>query len=368
MIRRALPPAIALALLTALAGCGSGGGDTAADPTGSTVPAASSTAAPAATTPATTAAPAAATTATTAAAPVDMPVLAGEPVDPAAADPCTILSLDEVSAAVGEPASEPVNYNEGSDQVAECNWYLAGSAASFGFQIELQLPVGSQTVNEGRPFAAGAGGEISDSAGYPFAITDINGWLVKLTGLSGPITEDQLVALGRLLEQRLLPRDASVGGDTTAGPTGDGSGDGTCSVEVTGALTDSYTSGQDIGEAYADAWVPDDQEAMADEMYPGPSGAPDFQVGCSGDNGQSVLISLFDIDVPLGSASVTVPDNQAGYFSNDGLVGNRGPAEVVLTKFDETGMTGSITFTGDGLGTGESTVTMTFDFTNDWAG
>jgi hypothetical protein len=367
MIRRALPPALALALLATLTGCGSGGGDdTAADPTGSTVPAAAPTAAPADTTPVTTAAPTDAATATTAAAPVDMPILAAEPVDPAAADPCTILSLDEVSAAVGEPASEPVNYNEGSDQVAECNWYLAGSAASFGFQIELQLPVGSQTVNEGRPFAAGAGGEISDSAGYPFAITDINGWLVKLTGLSGPISEDQLVALGRLLEQRLVARDASVGGGTPAGPSGNGAGDGTCSVEVTGALTDSYTSGQDIGEAYASAWVPDEEEAVADTYFPG--GAPDFQVGCSGDAGSSVLISLFDIDVPLGSASVTVPDNQAGYFSNDGLVGNRGPAEVVLTKFDETGMTGSITFTGDGLGTGESTVTMTFDFTNDWAG
>eukprot|EP01041_Mallomonas_annulata_P039677 gene39677-63411_t len=60
---------------------------------------------------------------------------------------------------------------------------------------------------------------------------------------------------------------------------------------------------------------------------------------------------LFDVEVPLGATSVTVPDNQAGYFSDEGLVGNRGPAEIVLTRFDETGMAGSITFTGDGLGT-----------------
>ena len=134
---------------------------------------------------------------------------------------------------------------------------------------------------------------------------------------------------------------------------------------MSGALNDSYSSGQDIGEAYAVAWIPAEEQAQADAVFGG--NAPDFQVGCSGDDGQSVLISILDADVPLGSTSVTVPDNTAGFFSNDGLVGNRGPAEIVLTKFDETGMTGSITFTGDGLGTGESTVTMTFDFTNSWA-
>lgn len=286
------------------------------------------------------------------------------PVDPAATDPCTILSLSEVSAATGDTASDPVDYNPGSDQVAECNWYLA-SGASLGFQIELQLPPGSQSVTDGRPFAVGTGGQITDGGGYPFAMTDINGWLVKLTGLSGDISEEQLVAVGRLLEQRLIPRDASSGGAAPAGPSGDGSGDGTCSVQVTGALNAEFSSGQDIGEAYASVWVPDEEEAMADEMFPG--GAPDFQVGCSSDGDESVLIMLFDVDVPLGATSVTVPDNQAGYFSDEGLVGNRGPAEIVLTRFDETGMAGSITFTGDGLGTGESTVTMTFDFTNDWA-
>ncbi len=285
------------------------------------------------------------------------------PVDPAATDPCSILSLSDVSAATGDTASDPVDYNPGSDQVAECNWYLA-SGASLGFQIELQLPPGSQSVTDSRPFGVGAGGQISDSAGYPFAMTDINGWLVKLTGLSGEISEEQLVAVGRLLEQRLIPRDASVGGATPAGPSGDGSGEGTCSVRVTGALNAEFTSSQDIGEAYASVWVPDDEEAMADSMFPG--GAPDFQVGCSSDGDESVLIMLFDVDVPLGATSVTVPDNQAGYFSDDGLVGNRGPAEIVLTRFDESGMAGSITYTGDGLGTGETTVTMTFDFTNDW--
>jgi hypothetical protein len=286
------------------------------------------------------------------------------PVDPASADPCSILSLDEVSAATGDTASDPVNYNQGSDQVAECNWYLA-SGASLGFQIELQLPPGSQSVNDGRPFSVGTGGRISDGAGYPFAMTDINGWLVKLSGLSGEISEEQLVAVGRLLEQRLISRDASTGGAMPAGPSGDGSGDGTCSVQVTGALNAEFTSGQDIGEAYASVWVPDEEEAMADSMFPG--GAPDFQLGCSSDGDQSVLITLFDVDVPLGATSVMVPDNQAGFFSDDGLVGNRGAAEIALTRFDETAIAGSITFTGDGLGTGESTVTMTFDFTNDWA-
>ncbi len=291
---------------------------------------------------------------------------AADPVDPASTDPCTILTLDEVSTATGDTASDPVDYNPGSDQVAECNWYLA-SGASLGFQIELQLEPGSQSVTDGRPFGVGVGGQISDSSGYPFAMTDINGWLVKLTGLSGEVSEEQLAAIGRLLEARLIPRDASTGGAAPTGPSGDGSGEGTCSVQVTGALEDEFTSGQDIGEAYAAVWVPDEEEAMADSMFPGPGGAPDFQVGCSGDAGQSVLIMLFDVDVPLGATSVIVPDNQAGYFSNDGLVGNRGDAEIVLTTFDETGMAGSITFTGDGLGTGESTVTMTFDFTNDWA-
>ena len=355
---RLAPPLIAAALL--LAACGgssesskaeSAAGTTSAEPPAATGAAADGAAAstdPA--TPATTAASSADAVAT--------------PVDPAATDPCSILSLSEVSAATGDTASDPVDYNAGSDQVAECNWYLA-SGASLGFQIELQLPPGSQSVTDGRPFAVGTGGQISDSAGYPFAMTDINGWLVKLTGLSGEISEEQLVAVGRLLEQRLVPRDASAAGAAPSGPSGDGSGDGTCSVQVTGALNAEFTSGQDVGEAYASVWVPDEEEAMADSMFPG--GAPDFQVGCSDAGNRSVLIMLFDVDVPLGATSVTVPDNQAGYFSDDGLVGNRGPAEIVLTRFDDAGMAGSITFTGDGLGTGEATVTMTFDFTNDWA-
>ncbi|MFN8024673.1 MAG: hypothetical protein U0Q03_24300 [Acidimicrobiales bacterium] len=290
-------------------------------------------------------------------------------VDPAASDPCSILSVEEVSAAVGDTASDPIDYHPGSTEVAECTWFL-DSGASLGFQIELVVVPGSQSVTNGRPFDVGSGGQISDGDGYPFAMTDINGWLVKLTGLSGVVTEEQLAAIGRLLETRLIDRDASSAAASPTGPTGptgDGSGEGTCSVQVTGAIQDSFTSGQNIGEALADVWVPDDQEAMADSMFPGPNGAPDFQVGCSSDTGASVLIMLYDVDVPLGATSVPVPDNQAGYFSDQGLVGNRGDAEIVLTRFDESGMTGSITFTGDGLGTGESTVTMTFDFTNDWA-
>lgn len=352
---RLAPPLLVAALV--IAACGGSSEPDDATPSSST----------AAETTATSATSATSTTPATSAAGTTAPpssAAAVSPVDPAATDPCSILSLSEVSAATGDTASDPVDYNPGSDQVAECNWYLA-SGASLGFQIELQLSPGSQSVTDGRPFAVGAGGQISDSAGYPFAMTDINGWLVKLTGLSGAISEGQLVAVGRLLEQRLIPRDASAGGATPTGPSGDGSGDGTCSVQVTGALNAEFTSGQDTGEAYASVWVPDEEEAMADSMFPG--GAPDFQVGCSDDGNRSVLIMLFDVDVPLGAASVTVPDNQAGYFSDDGLVGNRGPAEIVLTRFDDTGMAGSITFTGDGLGTGETTVTMTFDFTNDWA-
>lgn len=298
-----------------------------------------------------------------AAPPADPPVATGDPVDPTAVDACSILSLDDITAATGATASDPVAGE--LEIVASCTIVLGGTAGVL-IEVELELPPGSQTI-EGRPFAVGTGGLITDSPGYLFALTDVNGWLVKLSGLYGDITEAQLVAIGQLLEQRLLPRDAAGGGDDGGAPplpTGDGSGDGTCSVEVTGALTASFTSGQDIGEAYVSAWIPEAEQAQADEFFPG--GAPDFQIACSGDDGQSILISMFDVDVPLGSTSVTVPDNTAGYFADDGIVGNRGPAEIVLTTFDEERIAGSITFTGDGLGTGEATVTMTFDFTNSW--
>jgi hypothetical protein len=141
---------------------------------------------------------------------------------------------------------------------------------------------------------------------------------------------------------------------------------GSCSVEVTGGLSASFTSGQDIGEAYVAAWVPGADQAAVGSVLP--TGAPSFQLGCTSDDGQSVLLSLYDVDVPLGSASVALAASTVGYYSATGFFGNDSPAEIVLTTFDETRLVGSLTFAGSGPGVDTSTVTMTFDFANPYTG
>jgi hypothetical protein len=358
MTLRNLASFISCAVL--LAACG-GGSDEPASDAGVAISAPAGTTASSAG--ATTAAPAGTAAAGDAAgtnpAATTPPAEGGGQVDPRTADPCAILTLDEVSAALGATASDPINYYVGSTDIAECNFTLNGGEAVIAFQIDLVLPPGSQTVTNGTPLDIGNGGSFSDSS-YPFAIADINGWLVRLSGVSGPVTAEQLQALGNLLVVRITERT----GAGAPPPVPSGSGDGTCTVEVTGALSDSITGTQAIGAAYSSLWVPAEQQAQADAMFPG--GAPDFQVSCAGGskNG-SALISLVDVEVPFGAATVDVPANMAGYFSDEGIVGNAEPIQITLTKFDETGMAGSFTFTGDGLGTGVSTVTVTFDFVND---
>jgi hypothetical protein len=112
-------------------------------------------------------------------------------------------------------------------------------------------------------------------------------------------------------------------------------------------------------------WVPDEQEVQADQYFPG--GAPDFQISCAGPDGQSVLVTLFDIDVPLGAATVPVDTNVAGYFSDDAIIGNDQPIEITLDRFDGERIAGGFSFTGEGfLSDDLSTVTVTFDFSNDF--
>lgn len=132
----------------------------------------------------------------------------------------------------------------------------------------------SCSSNRGRSRSPTAARSASVSAarspGYPFVMTHINGWLVKLTGLSGEVSEEQLAAIGRLLEDRLIPRrrlDRRCCADR-AERRRVGRGHVLGAGDRLGASEDEFTSGQDIGEAYAVVWVPDEEEAMADSMSP----------------------------------------------------------------------------------------------------
>lgn len=149
----------------------------------------------------------------------------------------------------------------------------------------------------------------------------------------------------------------------TAAPTPSSSG-GTCSVTLTGGVNDAYTGTQSIGDAYLKAWFTPEEIAQADAMFPG--GAPEFQIACAGEGGRSMLVTLFDTPVAYGASSVTVPVNEAGYFSADTLFGNAEPFDISFTKLDETGVAGSYTFVGSrSLSAGEpATITVTFDFVN----
>lgn len=151
-----------------------------------------------------------------------------------------------------------------------------------------------------------------------------------------------------------------------APPPSAGGPDGSCSVEVSGGLDASFSSGQDIGEAYVAAWVPGADQAAVDSVLP--NGGPTFQLACSSDDGQSVLLSLADVDVPLGASSVPLATSTVGYYSANGFFGNDEPTEIVLTTFDEQRLVGTLTFSGSGPGVDLSTVTMTFDFVNPYAG
>jgi hypothetical protein len=294
-------------------------------------------------------------------------VSTGGAVDPTTlADGCAMASAADLSDALGVDVTDSFSMAPGSTEIATCNVYLADETA-IAFQVEFLASPADRLRTEDRPIDIGREAFIGGTPGYELIGADINGWYVSMSTSAGTPSEDVFVALGDLLEERLIDRstvDLSALEPVAPG-SGGGDGEGSCAVEVSGATTDSFVGGQSVGSAYASVWVPAEDQELADQYFPG--GAPDFQISCAGPTGQSFLLTMFDVDVPLGTTAVAVPENGAGYFSSDTIIGNLEPFDVTLTQFDEERIVGELTFSGgELLSEDPSTVTVTFDFVNDY--
>lgn len=185
--------AVALVALSLLAACGSDSkksASTTSTPDGGSVPSAES-----------------------------VPVV-GEPVDPSVTEGCEILTPEQMASILGQ-AEDPYNPNLTSDEVTDCQWYT-DDGRSIGFQIQLLTAAGSQLLRSGEPVDVGAEAYV-EGGDFPRFEGTLHGWDVLIFGLNGPVTTDDVVALGRLLDSVLAER-------TTTG--GDGGED------VVGTLTD----------------------------------------------------------------------------------------------------------------------------------
>jgi hypothetical protein len=283
-------------------------------------------------------------------------VIDGAQIDPSTGEFCDLLDAASVAAALGVPSADVVSNVDDNETMAECTYM----AADVGMVIQVLRQMGTDSVRaEGAPLGVGDASYVFEREGRRYADLAINGWYVILGTAAGTPTDTQFATVGQLLGARLVGR-----GDSPNAPAPLPSEPGTCTVEITGGVNVSYTGTQRIGEAYAEVWATPEQIAAGDAAFPGGQGAPDFQIGCTNDAGGSLLITLFGVAVPLGSPSVSVPVNQAGYFSDTVLLGNPDAFDITLTTFDETRIVGSFSFTGTAAlsESGSSTVTVTFDF------
>jgi hypothetical protein len=155
-------------------------------------------------------------------------------------------------------------------------------------------------------------------------------------------------------------------------------GGGTCLVDVTGDETASWTGGGGTTALNTDYWLtPDQKQAYGDAFY--------FVVNCQGANGflgflagataEQATIPYGPQDYTLAAADPTaVGDQPIGVAvtidGSDASYGLTQPGTLSITRFDESGIAGTFSFTATDLLAGDTaparsiTVTGSFDFDN----